>query len=281
MATSCTMVVARNRLVGCRAFVVVNTKRTMFGLANMNGNRALPNGAAPGTASSLLFAPREAAALISRELVQNRAVRYFSGGDVASESSSPPPGWNLPVSLVEYVALGPRYRQQRQQQQQHEDWLAEAADLAASLGIDPPTSIESQHRRVFHLYLPVYFWLKELLAAHCQGSTYPSASPSPSPRDLAGPPAPSEPEPPCVESGTSESNKRVGGRTHCPPLVVGISAPQGCGKTTLVSEMKRMLENVGYSCVVVSIDDFYLTGAEQVSTCTMFAEFHETRIVIQ
>eukprot|EP00752_Nemacystus_decipiens_P014822 g13195.t1 len=153
----------------------------------------------------------------------------------------------------------------RKHQRPTAEWLAEAADLAASLGIDPLTSVEAQHRRVFHLYLPVYFWLTELLAVsrrQRQGSTSsrPSPSPSPvfpSPRDSA------EPEPPSNESGASGSDNRAGGGTRSPPLVVGISAPQGCGKTTLVSEMKRILERAGYSCVVVSIDDFYLTGAEQ------------------
>ena len=48
--------------------------------------------------------------------------------------------------------------------------------------------------------------------------------------------------------------------------MVGISAPQGCGKSTLVAEMRRMLEKAGHSCAMASIDDFYLTGTEQVSS---------------
>ena len=261
------MVVARNRLLGCRAFMLVHTKKTL-GLIpnNMNNSpRALVNGAAPSTTSPRLSAPRGAAGLTSRVLVHSRAAHSSSGGGggAATEPSLPPPGWNLPVSVDEYVALGPR-----PQEQPTEHWVAEAADLAASLGIHPPTSVEAQHRRVFHLYLPVYFWLKELLAVsrrQQRGSRSPS-SPSPSSRDLADDAPPSEPEPPRAESGAPEPNDRAGGRAHSPPLVVGISAPQGCGKTTLVSEMKRMLEKAGYSCVVVSIDDFYLTGAEQVSS---------------
>lgn len=47
------------------------------------------------------------------------------------------------------------------------------------------------------------------------------------------------------------------------PLLVGVSAPQGCGKTTLVEEMRRMLEKAGHSCAVLSIDDFYLTRKDQ------------------
>lgn len=281
---SCTMVVARSRLLGCRAFMVVHTKKTLgliMAKNMMNSRSALVNGAAPSTTSPLLSAPREAARPASRVFVQNRAVHSSSGGGAAGESSSPPPEWNLPVSLNEYLALGPR---QQQQQQPTEDWLAEAADLAASLGIEPHTSVEAQHRRVFHLYLPVYFWLKELLDQDVsrrqqqqRGSISSSPllfpSPSSSPRDLAGAPPSELGPPPRVESGgASGSNTRAagGGRTHSPPLVVGISAPQGCGKSTLVSEMKRMLEKAGYSCVVVSIDDFYLTGAEQVIACCSY-----------
>lgn len=43
------------------------------------------------------------------------------------------------------------------------------------------------------------------------------------------------------------------------PLVVGIQAPQGCGKTTLVAEMERLLAAVGLRAASVSVDDFYLT----------------------
>jgi len=46
-------------------------------------------------------------------------------------------------------------------------------------------------------------------------------------------------------------------------LVVGISAPQGCGKTTLSEQLKSMLHASGSTCVSISIDDFYLTGSEQ------------------
>lgn len=50
---------------------------------------------------------------------------------------------------------------------------------------------------------------------------------------------------------------------HSRPLVVGISAPQGCGKTTLVTTLEKLLAKHGRKCVAVSYDDFYLTGREQ------------------
>ncbi|CAG8671838.1 16588_t:CDS:2 [Dentiscutata erythropus] len=48
------------------------------------------------------------------------------------------------------------------------------------------------------------------------------------------------------------------------PLIVGISGPQGCGKTTLVSQIVQHLKNSNNLSVVgCSIDDFYLTFKEQ------------------
>ena len=44
---------------------------------------------------------------------------------------------------------------------------------------------------------------------------------------------------------------------------VGISAPQGCGKTTVVEQLEKLLQRAGKSCASVSIDDFYLRNADQ------------------
>lgn len=49
------------------------------------------------------------------------------------------------------------------------------------------------------------------------------------------------------------------------PLVVGISAPQGCGKTTIVECLTATFKALGIASASVSIDDFYLTRAEQVA----------------
>jgi tRNA splicing ligase len=53
------------------------------------------------------------------------------------------------------------------------------------------------------------------------------------------------------------------GKKNRPPLFVGISAPQGCGKTTLTNLMRKLFLLEGKSCVSISLDDFYLTGDEQ------------------
>jgi D-glycerate 3-kinase len=52
-------------------------------------------------------------------------------------------------------------------------------------------------------------------------------------------------------------------RAAARPLVVGLQAPQGAGKTTLVARLIERLPEVGLQGAAVSIDDFYLTHAEQ------------------
>ncbi len=49
------------------------------------------------------------------------------------------------------------------------------------------------------------------------------------------------------------------------PLVIGLQAPQGAGKTTLVTHLLRRLDARGLRAAGVSIDDFYLTRAEQLA----------------
>lgn len=49
------------------------------------------------------------------------------------------------------------------------------------------------------------------------------------------------------------------------PCLIGIQAPQGAGKTTLVTHLLRQLPALGLTGAGVSIDDFYLTRGEQLS----------------
>lgn len=44
---------------------------------------------------------------------------------------------------------------------------------------------------------------------------------------------------------------------------MGINAPQGAGKTTLVNSFRDLFRRDGLSSVVLSIDDFYLTFQAQ------------------
>ena len=71
--------------------------------------------------------------------------------------------------------------------------------------------------RIFHLYLPLYFW--------CLG-----------------------------RARQAPTGRAVG---------IGISAPQGCGKTTLVDTLVGRFAADGLVCAAASFDDFYLTHEAQ------------------
>ncbi len=47
------------------------------------------------------------------------------------------------------------------------------------------------------------------------------------------------------------------------PLFVGMSAPQGSGKTTICEELQHLLAQGGHQAVFASLDDFYLTFDDQ------------------
>lgn len=63
-----------------------------------------------------------------------------------------------------------------------------------------------------------------------------------------------------------------GNSNSIPPLVVGISAPQGCGKTTLTNLMKDFFQCLNMSCLALSLDDFYLTYDEQIRLASEYSE---------
>ena len=49
------------------------------------------------------------------------------------------------------------------------------------------------------------------------------------------------------------------------PIVIGVQGPQGAGKTTLTRALIEALPAIGLSGITVSIDDFYMTRAEQLA----------------
>ena len=55
-------------------------------------------------------------------------------------------------------------------------------------------------------------------------------------------------------------NKKKEGRR---PLIVGLSAPFGCGKTTLTTHLTSLLSHLSIPSICVSIDDFCLTNRDQ------------------
>ena len=54
------------------------------------------------------------------------------------------------------------------------------------------------------------------------------------------------------------------------PLLIGVQAPQGAGKTTLVTHLVDRLPEFGLRGAGVSIDDFYLTRAGQIAVAEAY-----------
>jgi D-glycerate 3-kinase len=46
-------------------------------------------------------------------------------------------------------------------------------------------------------------------------------------------------------------------------MQIGMSAPQGSGKTTIVTELEKLFPEYKLRCASISIDDFYLSNAAQ------------------
>ena len=107
-----------------------------------------------------------------------------------------------------------------------EEWAFHGSALVDQLlpgdplaGASAPEQLDAAvAKRVYHLYLPVFFWCRDLVRSR-------------------------------------KDSERA--------LAIGLSAPQGCGKTTLVNFLVDRFAAENLACAAVSFDDFYLTGAAQ------------------
>lgn len=86
-------------------------------------------------------------------------------------------------------------------------------------------------RRIYHLYIPLIKWCKANLVYHKNRTA----------------------------SGPQNNNENQGRQA----LVIGIHAPQGCGKTTLCDVLVHFLSQDKLNIASLSIDDFYLTHEKQ------------------
>lgn len=66
-------------------------------------------------------------------------------------------------------------------------------------------------------------------------------------------------------------------RTRGACLVVGIAGPQGCGKSTTVIVLRRLLEAQGLRVATLSLDDLYLTRAARLALAAQVHPLLATR----
>ncbi|KAL2024618.1 hypothetical protein VTK56DRAFT_7661 [Thermocarpiscus australiensis] len=71
---------------------------------------------------------------------------------------------------------------------------------------------------------------------------------------------------PFILSRIEAYRKQTAGQANPRPFIVGLNGVQGVGKTTLVKALAETLQDrEGLATLVVSIDDFYLTHADQLA----------------
>ena len=79
-----------------------------------------------------------------------------------------------------------------------------------------------------------------------------------------------------AESSSNTNFSRIPGTK---PFLIGVSAPQGCGKTTMTDLMRKFFlfqsstvrHKLVLNCIAMSLDDFYLTGKDQDELATTFS----------
>ncbi|KAK4267494.1 hypothetical protein QN277_024267 [Acacia crassicarpa] len=103
-------------------------------------------------------------------------------------------------------------------------WLTYGRRLCQLFQLNELYLTVPQQARLYHYYVPVFLWCEDQIAEH-------------------------------------QSKFKDG--EDIPPLVIGFSAPQGCGKTTLVFALDYLFRTTGRKSATISIDDFYLTHEGQ------------------
>ncbi|KAE9588038.1 putative glycerate 3-kinase [Lupinus albus] len=130
--------------------------------------------------------------------------------------------------LFEFICSGPLLDKIGVTQEKVADsidkWLSYGRYICQLFQLNELYLTEPQKARVYHYYIPVFIWCEDQIAQH-----------------------------------RSKFNEE----DEIPPLVIGFSAPQGCGKTTLVFALDYLFRITGRNSATISIDDFYLTAEGQ------------------
>lgn len=103
-------------------------------------------------------------------------------------------------------------------------WILCGSQLCRLFQLNELFLTEPQKVRIYHYYIPVFVWCEQEISLH---------------------------------------NSKFKDEDDVPPLVIGFSAPQGCGKTTLVFALDFLFKITGRKTATISIDDFYLTAEGQ------------------
>eukprot|EP00898_Chlorokybus_atmophyticus_P004203 jgi/Chlat1/4784/Chrsp31S04775 len=184
-----------------------------------------------GVSRSLKLRQHNPAALISHRLRSQRVLITYAKAEERTAAATA-----ANADLVAFCCEGPLLAKvglsKADVEREIGTWKSLGSRLCEQLGFDKDALNDAQMRRVYQYYLPVFLWVQKQLWKHRLSYVNGASTAGPN----SGPP---------------------------PPLMVGISAPQGCGKTTLVTQLEELFNSIGCRAVSVSIDDFYLTATEQ------------------
>ncbi|XP_057969820.1 D-glycerate 3-kinase, chloroplastic isoform X2 [Malania oleifera] len=130
--------------------------------------------------------------------------------------------------LFEFICSGPLVNKLGLTREMMADsidkWLEYGLHLCRFFQLNELTLTVPQKARFYHYYIPVFLWCEDQISQH---------------------------------------RSMFKDEEDIPPLVIGFSAPQGCGKTTLVVALDYLFRVTGRKSAAISIDDFYLTAEGQ------------------
>ncbi|CAN1234917.1 D-glycerate 3-kinase, chloroplastic [Linum perenne] len=186
---------------------------------------------------------------VSRSSKQSRIQSHFSksggvghgcsswriGSSLDSAFPSAPAEVAAVENLYEFICSGPLIAKiglsSETIAESIDKWLLYGSLLCRLFQLNDMYLTEPQKARFYHYYIPVFIWCENQISKH---------------------------------SSQFKDGEDI------PPLVVldsvvqiGFSAPQGCGKTTLVSALAHLFDITGRKSATISIDDFYLTAEDQ------------------
>ncbi|XP_010254230.1 PREDICTED: D-glycerate 3-kinase, chloroplastic isoform X1 [Nelumbo nucifera] len=195
--------------------------------------------------SSSLFTTSPTAANLSRSLTLARGCSWMQDnsmgydttsnrklrqGPLHSVFSTTPAVVSSVQDLYEFICSGPLIEKTgltpEMVAESIDRWLECGLYLCRLFQLNELNLTVPQKARIYHYYIPVFFWCEDQISHH---------------RSM-------------FKDGED-----------IPPLVIGFSAPQGCGKTTLVFALDYLFRCTGRksASATISIDDFYLTAEDQ------------------
>ncbi|MED6183098.1 hypothetical protein PIB30_034938 [Stylosanthes scabra] len=160
--------------------------------------------------------------------VNTAGINEYRRGPLYSVFPTKPAEVSSVQDLFEFICSGPLLEKigvtSEMVAENIDKWLLYGRLLAQLFQLNELYLTVPQKARIYHYYIPVFLWCEDQIKQH---------------------------------RSTFKNEEDI------PPLVIGFSAPQGCGKTTLVFALDYLFQKTGRKSATISIDDFYLTAEGQ------------------